>query len=98
VLLQSDEGAAATATVPLLQHRLEVDQMTLVRPDVLLETDAAGRNNWRFSREAVPPANAVANAPAPVTPPARPEDIAARRRSWWNPARKEVGRSVTAPG
>ncbi len=42
------------ALLPLLQHRLEVDHVTLVQPDVLLETNAAGRGNWLFSREPPP--------------------------------------------
>ena len=82
------------ALLPLLQHRLEIDHVTLVQPDLLLETNAAGRANWRFSREApattatVPPVQA-----APVIPEAPPEDAAVRQRLavWFSNASVEDG-------
>jgi uncharacterized protein involved in outer membrane biogenesis len=37
--------------VPLLRHRIEIDRLTLIRPDILLETDKAGRRNWALTRE-----------------------------------------------
>ncbi len=37
---------------PLLFHRVELARVTLVRPDILIETDAAGRGNWQFDRPA----------------------------------------------
>jgi AsmA protein len=50
--------------LPLLEHRIEVSHVTLVRPDILLETDKSGRRNWIFERsaqraETAPPAEAV---------------------------------------
>ena len=45
---------ARIALLPLLQHQLEIDTLALVRPDVLLETDAQGRGNWRFSDATAP--------------------------------------------
>ncbi len=42
---------AQVALLPLLQRRLEIDRLVLVRPDILLETDAQGRPNWRFVPE-----------------------------------------------
>ncbi len=47
---------------PLLSHRVELARVTLVRPDILIETDAAGRGNWQFDRPAAP-----ANPGAPST-------------------------------
>ena len=40
---------ARIALLPLLQQQLELDSLALIRPDVLLETDAQGRGNWRFA-------------------------------------------------
>jgi uncharacterized protein involved in outer membrane biogenesis len=55
------------ALVPLLRHRFAIDRVTLVRPDILFETDPAGRTNWYFARQ---PAR-VASSP-PATAPATP--------------------------
>ena len=38
--------------LPLLSRRIEIASVTLVRPDILLETDANGRGNWQFDRPA----------------------------------------------
>src|ERR1700677_3557964 len=42
------------ALMPLLEHRIEVDRVALVRPDIQLETDQAGRHNWVFARQPAP--------------------------------------------
>ena len=57
------------ALLPLLGGRLDVVRLDLIRPDVLLETDAAGRGNWQFGPEkaAAPVADAPTPAPAPKT-------------------------------
>jgi AsmA family len=52
------------ALMPLLQHRIEVDRIALVRPDIQLETDQAGRRNWAFARQ---PAPGGPTAKEPVT-------------------------------
>ena len=39
------------ALLPLLSHRIEIDRLVLVKPDILLETDAKGRPNWQFTPE-----------------------------------------------
>ena len=71
---------------PLLRHRLEIEHVKLVRPEVVLETDRAGHPNWVFTRAApvrtvspspesapLPPTRQQAipsHPPAPVVPPA----------------------------
>ncbi len=67
------------ALLPLLQHRLEVDHVTLVQPDVLLETDASGRRNWLFSREKPPQASGA----APTAPDAPADPEARQRLAVW---------------
>src|SRR4051812_9605589 len=37
------------ALIPLLSSRVEVDRLVLVKPDIMLETDAKGGTNWRFT-------------------------------------------------
>ncbi len=51
---------AQVQLLPLLSGRLEIASVTLVRPDILLETDADGHGNWQFGRPVVasgPPAS-----------------------------------------
>jgi uncharacterized protein involved in outer membrane biogenesis len=67
--------------LPLLEHQLEVDHVTLVQPDVLLETNASGRRNWLFSREKPPQASGSAPVPAVADAPADPE--ARQRLAVW---------------
>jgi AsmA protein len=55
---------ARLALLPLLAGRIEIARLLLLRPDILLETDAAGTPNWRFVTH--PPAAAV---PAPGAAP-----------------------------
>jgi AsmA protein len=40
--------------IPLLSGRFEIDRLVLIHPDILLETDAAGRTNWQLTPEASP--------------------------------------------
>ena len=56
---------ARVRLLPLLSRRVEIASVTLVRPDILLETDAAGRGNWLFGHpEAVPgPASPSSSGP-----------------------------------
>ncbi len=56
---------ARVELLPLLSGRLEFASVTLVRPDILLETDANGRGNWRFDRPAVAPGPATTSSPGP---------------------------------
>jgi uncharacterized protein involved in outer membrane biogenesis len=53
------------ALVPLLEHRIVLDRVSLTRPDVLLETDATGRRNWVFAREAPKAVDEQARVEAP---------------------------------
>jgi uncharacterized protein involved in outer membrane biogenesis len=43
------------ALIPLLSRNVEIDRLVLVKPDILLETDAKGRPNWQFTPEAGEP-------------------------------------------
>ena len=36
------------ALLPLLSHRVEISRLVLIKPDIILETDAQGRPNWQF--------------------------------------------------
>lgn len=51
------------ALLPLMSKRVELRRLVLVRPNILLETDAQGHGNWEFA----PPAQ-----PAQPAPPAQP--------------------------
>src|SRR4051794_16823144 len=46
-----DELDLKLALLPLLSGRVEIDQLVLVKPDILLETDRQGQPNWQFARE-----------------------------------------------
>jgi uncharacterized protein involved in outer membrane biogenesis len=63
------------ALLPLLSRRVEIDHVTLVRPDILLETDAAGRGNWQFQRPAAP---AAATSSSPAAPSGQRTAVALR--------------------
>ncbi len=47
---------AHVALLPLLAGRVEIAAITLVRPDILLETDDNGIGNWQVQRPAAPAA------------------------------------------
>ncbi|TCZ65391.1 AsmA family protein [Roseicella aquatilis] len=87
------------ALLPLVSGQVELRRLRLVAPDILLETDAAGRPNWVFApRESRP-------APA-ATPPAassRPPAIAIGRiaiedgRVTWRDGATGASRSLGIP-
>ncbi len=54
---------ARVELLPFLSHRIEIASVTLVRPDILLETDANGRGNWQFDRPAASSSPGVASEP-----------------------------------
>jgi AsmA protein len=67
------------ALLPLLRHEFEVDHITLVRPDTLLEarpadlgTDQPGRPNWVFARGPKTPNSAAAKDVSPAQPSSAP--------------------------
>jgi uncharacterized protein involved in outer membrane biogenesis len=61
------------ALIPLLSSRVEIDRLVLVKPDILLETDAQGRPNWQFTPQAAEarpqatPAGAQESTPTRIT-------------------------------
>ncbi len=55
------------ALLPLLGHRFEVDHITLVRPDISLETDGTGQPNWVFARGAKKDQSPAAMEAPPAT-------------------------------
>lgn len=50
--------------LPLLSSRIEIDRLVLIRPDILLETNAAGQPNWQLTPQA-PPAGGQPQADQP---------------------------------
>ncbi|MBU0726123.1 MAG: AsmA family protein [Alphaproteobacteria bacterium] len=43
------ELRVSAALLPLIEGRVEIRELDLVRPDILLETNAQGRGNWQFN-------------------------------------------------
>lgn len=60
---------AEVALLPLLKREIRIQRLVLSAPDILLETDRAGRPNWSFTPAAVPPAaaNAAGKGGLPAT-------------------------------
>lgn len=58
------------AILPLLGGGIEVDEVTLVEPKIVLEVNAAGKPNWEFT-----PSVAEAKPAAPKAGPARPMSL-----------------------
>ncbi|MBI5164944.1 MAG: AsmA family protein [Magnetospirillum sp.] len=56
---------AEVALLPLLRREIQVRRLLLVKPDLLLETDATGRGNWQFA------AAPAVDHPAEGSPPTR---------------------------
>ena len=52
------------ALLPLLSKQLQIDRLLLIHPDILLETDAAGRANWQMTPQVSPTAPPGSQAPA----------------------------------
>ena len=58
---------ARIALLPLLSRHVDIVSVTLIHPDILLETDAQGRGNWRFMRPAAAPGPVSAPSSGPRT-------------------------------
>jgi uncharacterized protein involved in outer membrane biogenesis len=43
------------AVLPLLHHRVQIDSLVLVKPDINLETNAKGQSNWQFAPSTTAP-------------------------------------------
>jgi uncharacterized protein involved in outer membrane biogenesis len=42
------------ALFPLIHHQVEINSLVLVKPDILLETNAKGQSNWTFTPQSQP--------------------------------------------
>jgi len=62
------EVKARLALLPLLQGRIEIERLELIRPDILLEIDPNGQPNWRFT----PPPRAPSGGAEPSAGASRP--------------------------
>lgn len=71
------QAQAQLALWPLLQGRIEIARLVLVRPDVRLETNAQGQVNWRLGPAAAP-VSSGAPSPSPSPSPAPAAAAAAR--------------------
>lgn len=66
------------ALLPLVTGRLQIDRLVLVKPDILLETNAQGQSNWQFNPQVSPEAPAGSQAPLPPgSPPGKSKPPAA---------------------
>ena len=54
--------------LPLLSHRIEIDHLLLIHPDILLETTAGGQSNWVMKPEVSPEAAGGGKPGAPSGP------------------------------
>lgn len=95
-MLRARRIEAELALVPLLSRQVELRRVALIEPDLLLETDAAGRVNWDFTRPQ-PQASAPATPTIPAAEPSRPfgfevESVVLERGrlTWRGPGGEEV--------
>ncbi len=59
-----DQAELRLDLLALLTGRIDIAQVTLIRPDILLEVNAKGQPNWVFERPAPPPAQPAAEPAA----------------------------------
>jgi len=93
-MLQVARVEATLGLFALLQKRVEIDRLTLEQPEILLESDAQGRANWKFAPQA-PPGTAGTPPPAPRPPGGfaveiREVRIAAGKLTWRAPGAAPV--------
>ena len=55
------------ALIPLLSKRVQIEQLVLQQPDILLETNAQGQSNWQIGAPGTP--GAVPSPPPPQSSP-----------------------------
>src|SRR5580658_296291 len=58
------------ALIPLLSKRVQIEQLVLQQPDILLETNAQGQSNWKFGSAGTP--GTTPPTPSPEASPAAP--------------------------
>lgn len=87
------------ALLPLLAGRMEIARVLLVRPDLVLERDAAGRPNWHFDAGpvAATPAMATPAAGGAKAPPGPGPDLLVRALRIEDGHLTWAGRGATAP-
>ncbi len=56
------------AVLPLLRHRIEINRLVLVQPEIHLQTNAQGKSNWGFTPQATAPAVVSTRASQKSTP------------------------------
>jgi uncharacterized protein involved in outer membrane biogenesis len=56
------------AVAPLLRHRIEINRLILIQPDIHLQTNPQGKSNWTFTPQGVSPAAAQAHPSEKRTP------------------------------
>ena len=61
-MITAERLEAAVALLPLLRGEIDIRRVTLIAPDILLETDKTGRGNWEFSASSAPVASSAAPA------------------------------------
>ncbi|WP_291298182.1 AsmA family protein, partial [Elioraea sp.] len=59
------------AIIPLISGNVQINRVVLVRPDILLETNAEGRGNWEIAAPAAPAQPAQGGQPAVPAQPAQ---------------------------
>ena len=67
-MIQAQSIGIGVAVVPLFHHELQIKQLTLTAPIIVLEVDATGKPNWIFTRPPAPP-QPVKTSTAPAAPP-----------------------------
>ncbi|MGD1983403.1 MAG: AsmA family protein, partial [Chromatiaceae bacterium] len=68
-MLYAEEAEIELAILPLLSGHFDIKKLILLEPDVLLETNEAGRGNWEFGESVEEPAAVAepADAEEPVS-------------------------------
>ena len=72
------------ALLPLLSRGVELRRLVLQEPDLLLETDAAGRPNWKFTRRMPHRPRRPLPRPRPGRRTAAAAGSASRSTGWWS--------------